>query len=565
MADDNRPLDPNYIYRKRPLSSVAKPVSYEQRKAAVQDPRYAQAIGERVQADVQQRQQQLQQQLSQFQQQYQEAQQQAPAGGSIQDILGKIRAGTATDQDIAQYQKLQAAQYKGPTGLQGAANFAALSQLAQSPYSMATTYGGFVPQRGALQQQQALSGMRGGALGAGMESAQMLAAQATGAEQAAAAQAAALQAQTEQIKQEAQTAIEAEKAGYFGQLGETAKEETKAKEAALEKIKGALFGLDTGATEADFAALNLSTEDLYGLDLSQIESMSGIDTLAELKAKMDELGKKKDEDLTFEERAVQEAYKKVTGLTEAVKEQDTSRLAYARPEDLAKINALLKLTGESEVQKSDLAKGFSGGMFTEEATGLSGELKDLFTTTQEEAETAQEEYDRAVDEFRLDSRDQDEIDTILNIDPGNSISDLKTTFNTERWNDDNREEHYDSIVEKMAELGIHSTDVGEDTPLDIFSTVNRSEDAQNYLNDNILKPLQNLYNDSHGQGGLFGLGWGAANNATQFENAKAILDSVQTFYDSYIKPNQDAIKKGGGLGQTENLNVPLKKLFGEET
>ena len=117
----------------------------------------------------------------------------------------------------------------------------------------------------------------------------------------------------------------------------------------------------------------------------------------------------------------------------------------------------------------------------------------------------------------------------------------------------------------MAELGIHSTDVGEDTPLDIFSTVNRSEDAQNYLNDNILKPLQNLYNDSHGQGGLFGLGWGAANNATQFENAKAILDSVQTFYDSYIKPNQDAIKKGGGLGQTENLNVPLKKLFGEET
>ena len=199
---------------------------------------------------------------------------------------------------------------------------------------------------------------------------------------AAAAQAAALQAQTEQIKQEAQTAIEAEKAGYFGQLGETAKEETKAKEAALEKIKGALFGLDTGATEADFAALNLSTEDLYGLDLSQIESMSGIDTLAELKAKMDELGKKKDEDLTFEERAVQEAYKKVTGLTEAVKEQDTSRLAYARPEDLAKINALLKLTGESEVQKSDLAKGFSGGMFTEEATGLSGELKDLFTMEQ---------------------------------------------------------------------------------------------------------------------------------------------------------------------------------------
>lgn len=397
MADNNsgKPLDPNYIYRRKTTPPVVAPVSYQQRAAAVQDPRYAQAIGERVQATVQEQQKQLQQQQQQFQTQFAQSQQQLPSGQNLQSLLEKIRSNTATDTDVAAYQKLMSAQYQGPQGLQAGANIAALAQMARTPYALATTYGGFTPQANILAQQQALAGVPQG-LSEVAKSAQALAAQAMGSEQAAATKIAAAQAQAQQLQQQATEAIKAEKASYEGQLTETQKAQIEAKKAAFDRFQRGV--LITGRiSRADLNLLGLNEQDvqsMYGLNPNIIGGLADQTTIGQFDKYVEDLRNK--ESKTTEEQNILDVY---DTLRQAKEDVETSQAyGYASPQDLAKINALRALAGApgetSALKQSDIGKGFSSGKFSKDTITS---LKNLSSQYQSQSQTESEAHQSAAE------------------------------------------------------------------------------------------------------------------------------------------------------------------------
>ena len=214
-------------------------------------------------------------------------------------------------------------------------------------------------------------------LAAAQEAATGLATKASSAEEVAAQQAALLKGQTEAAKQEAETGIKAKQAEYMGQLGEASKAEVEAKKSALDRLKAGIF-MGQKISQADLQKLGLSKEDLSslkGLDVSQVEGIGEVKSVEDLNKAVEALNKKATEEgeeaLTPEQQRLRGMFQDISGLS---REGDAAAgYGYAKKEDLAKINALRKLTGQSALTEEDLAKGFESGKISKDTlSGLIG-------------------------------------------------------------------------------------------------------------------------------------------------------------------------------------------------
>lgn len=357
---------------------AAMPVTYQQQAGAVADPRFSQALAQKLQQDVAAKQAALQQQQAEFQTKLQEAGSEvAGAPTRINEILGKVKAGTATDAELAEFQSLQQAQYQGPTGLDGAANIAALSQLAASPALLAQQYAGFAPGGvSAGDFQRAIAGLqKSQQLAAAQEAATGLAQRATSAKEVAAQQAALLKGQTEAAKEAAEIGSKAAEAEYTGQLSEAQKTETEAKAAALNRLKAGLF-MGEKITQADLQKLGLTREqvqDLRGLDVSQVEGIGEIKSVEDLNKEVEKLKLKQqtNELLTPEQERLISVYDELSKLKRDP--DDASKYGYAKKEDLAKINALRRIRGLApltEEEAVNVGVGAESGKIKESALAL---------------------------------------------------------------------------------------------------------------------------------------------------------------------------------------------------
>lgn len=464
MADELKGvLDPNYLYRKKSLVPAASPVSSEKQAAATKDPRYAQAIGERIQADILAQQQKLQQQAQQFQTQFTESQQAAPSEGNVQNILEKIRSNTATESDIAQYQKIMGTQYKGPEALKIGANIAALRQMAQSPYALATAYTGFTPQRAALVQQQALGGLeKTGALRAGIEQAKQLGTQAAAIEQAAEQQVSAEKSEAEQLREQAKAGVQAERAAFLGELTEEQKADIEAKRLALEELQRGIF-LGEEITQTPIQKLGLNLKDLVGLrgiDLGQIEGFeTAPSSLEELKTKVTELEEKRaiegDEGLTPEQLNFLDVYSQVSGLL-TTQPNETQLEYYAGPENLARINALRALAGApgetAPLTKEDLQRGLASGGISEE------DLLTLKSTMTQEEENIEAEREEKTPEY---TEKIEAIENALGTEDPDDLRDAAYAYLQEMEESNNTDNeiyrvlnNYRSLLEPHSTLGV---------------------------------------------------------------------------------------------------------------
>lgn len=361
------------VEKKKP----AAPVTYQQQAGAVSDPRFSQALAQKLQQDVAAKQAALQQQQAQFQEQLG----QAGAGvsgaqGRITDILGKVQSGTASDADLAEFQKLQQAQYQGPAGLEGTASIAALSQLAGSPGLLAQQYAGFAPGGvSAGDFQRAMAGLqKTPELAAAQEAATGLAQQATSAEEVAAQQAALLKGQTEAAKEAAETGSKAAEAKFTGELSEAQKTETEAKTAALKRLKEGLFFSDKKIKQSDLDVLGLTKDqlkNLKSLDVTNVEGFENVSDISELNKRIENLKTKQTEEgsssLTPEQQRLLSVYKEFGDFDRDV--DKSSQYAYAKKEDLAKINALRKIRGLAPLTSEEVEKLGTG----KESGKVSGE------------------------------------------------------------------------------------------------------------------------------------------------------------------------------------------------
>jgi hypothetical protein len=270
----------------QPQKKPTAPVTYQQQAGAVADPRFSQALAQKLQLDVKAKQAQLEQQQAQFQTELDKAAGGVPAQQRISDLLGRITSGQASEVELSEYDKLQKMQYQGPKGLEGTANIAALSQLASSPELLAQQYAGFAP--GGVRPGDFAKAMAGLQKSPGLASAQQaaskLAEKAMSAEEIAAQQAGLLKGQTEAAKTQAETAVKSEQEKYMAGLSGEAKAEIESKKSALDRLKAGIF-MGEKISQADLQKLGLTREqlaNLKGLDVSQIEGVSGVKSVDDL-------------------------------------------------------------------------------------------------------------------------------------------------------------------------------------------------------------------------------------------------------------------------------------------
>lgn len=375
-----RPLASTRLRQRKTVAPAPTPVSYQQKAAASQDTRYAQAIGERVQADAQKREQQLQQQQQQYTQQLQQTQ--GPTD-KVNALLNKIRQNRATDADIAAYQKMMNFQYAGPQTAQLTANIAALNQLALDPRMAASIYGGFTPlSRGAIETPALVDAQRGGTLAAGAEKFRSLSSAAGASQAAIEAQIGAKQAQAARLREKAQAAVKAEKAQFIGGLSKEKQKVINERTSALNYLKRVLFGTtDRGLGPLNLDRLEkigLTRENLSGLKGFNLGAIEGIKTtdrasLTALDAKIKQLENQKASQgaasLTPEENRLIEAYRQFEQKIERNVDLDTA-LGYAGPGNLARINALRALAGTpgetTPLTKAQLQEGLASGKIKED-------------------------------------------------------------------------------------------------------------------------------------------------------------------------------------------------------
>jgi hypothetical protein len=368
----------------QPQKKPAAPVTYQQQAGAVADPRFSQALAQKLQLDVKAKQAQLEQQQSQFQTELDKAAGGVPAQQRISDLLGRITSGQASEAELSEYDKLQKMQYQGPKGLEGTANIAALSQLAGSPELLAQQYAGFAP--GGVRPGDFAKAMAGLQKSPGLASAQQaaskLAEKAMSAEEIAAQQAGLLKGQTEAAKTQAETAIKSEQEKYMAGLSEESKAEIESKKSALDRLKAGIF-MGEKITQADLQKLGLTRDDLAslkGLNISQVEGIGEVRSVEDLNKAVEALNKKATEEgeetLTPEQQRLRGMFQDLSGLS---RESDvTAGYGYAKKEDLAKINALRRLTGQAPIKEEDLAKGFESGKVGKQAlSGLIGRQREF--------------------------------------------------------------------------------------------------------------------------------------------------------------------------------------------
>lgn len=343
---------------------------YQQRAAAITDPRFAQALTEKFQQDLAAKQSEFQKQQQEFQQKMQGAPGLGGAQSKINEIMTKISAGQATDADLAEYQRLQSLEYKGPEGLEGSANIAALSRMAGSPALLAQQYAQLAP--GAISGQQiaqSLTGLGGSPGLAGIrESAASLGQRQKSFESAAEQQVGSAKQQTEAIKKQAKQTVEAEKSKLLSSL--TGKQQTDIlqKKQALEAVKGGLF---TGAAQdaASLSKLGIKQEDINKITSRlprDIFKFEGVSTPQQFEAKMKSLSAKaqRNETLSKKEAAALDAYQNINNFIQRkTDEQELGALSYAgsSPEQLAKINALMQLTGGKQITSAQAGVGGTAG------------------------------------------------------------------------------------------------------------------------------------------------------------------------------------------------------------
>ena len=382
MQQPQQPQQAPVQQQKKP----AAPVTYQQQAGAVADPRFSQALAQKLQSDVAAKTAALQQQQAQFQEELNKASGGVPAQERISGLLGKITSGQASEAELSEYDKLQKMQYQGPMGLQGTANIAALSQLAGSPELLAQQYAGFAP--GGVRPgdfAKAMAGLqRSPELSSAQQAASGLAQKAMSAEEIAAQQAGLLKGQTEAAKTQAETAVKAEQEKYMAGLGEEAKGQIEAKKGALDNLKEGLF-MGKSVSKAALKKLGLSTEDVQNLKtldfrsvggLGEIKSLDDLDKAVKaLETKQSEAGSSASV-LTPEQQKLISVYK---NLGEVGREQDEDAgIAYAQKGDLAKINALRRLTGQPLLKEEDIGKGAeSGGVSKDKLSALKGSLSDI--------------------------------------------------------------------------------------------------------------------------------------------------------------------------------------------
>lgn len=378
VAQAGQPQQAQQTEKKR----AAMPVTYQQQAGAVADPRFSQALAQKLQQDVAAKQATLQQQQAQFQEKLNQA---GGSGASTQqrvgDLLNKISSGTASKQDIDEYQNLQRLEYSGPMGLDGTANIAALSRLAGSPELLAQQYAGFAP--GGVRASDFAKSLAGlqktPELQAAQEAAAGLAGRAVSAEETAAQQAALLKGQTEATKQAAISGAKAKETELTGQLTGQKQSEIGAKQAALDKLKEGLF-LTGNINKKDLEKLGLKTEDISGLaafDISKVGGLQGVKTTADLNKKLEDLENKKlkGESLSPEQEKALTLFKQVNQLSRGTDE--ASILSYAKKEDLARINALRQLKGESPLTEESLKQAQeSGKLSRQDISGLIGSQRE---------------------------------------------------------------------------------------------------------------------------------------------------------------------------------------------
>jgi len=393
VAQAGQPQQTAQVEKKKP----AAPITYQQQAGAVADPRFSQALAQKLQQDVAAKQAALQQQQAEFQQKLTEAGSGvAGAPTRINEILGKVKAGTATDAELAEFQSLQQAQYQGPTGLDGAANIAALSQLAASPALLAQQYAGFAPGGvSAGDFQRAMAGLqKSPQLAAAQEAATGLAQQATSAEEVATQQAALLKGQTEATKEAAETGSKAAEAEYTGQLSEAQKAETQAKTEALKRLKEGLFFSGKKIKQSDLDTLGLTQDqlkNLKSLNVGDVEGFEGVTDITELNKKIENLKTKQTEEgsssLTPEQQRLLTVYKEFTDFDRDI--DKSSQYGYAKKEDLAKINALRRIRGQAPLTPEEvelIGKGKESGRVSGETlSGMIGRLTEGEKAYTEEA------------------------------------------------------------------------------------------------------------------------------------------------------------------------------------
>jgi len=362
VAQAGQPQQASQAQQRKP----AVPVTYQQQAGAVADPRFSQALAQKLQQDVAAKQAALQQQQAQFQEQLSQAAGGVPAQQRIGDLLSKITSGTASEAELGEYDKLQKLQYQGPTGLQGTANIAALSQLAGSPELLAQQYAGFAP--GGVRPGDFAKAMAGLQKSPELTSAQQaatgLAQEAMSAEEIAAQQAGLLKGQTEAAKTQAETAVKAEQEKYMAGLGEEQKSQIESKKAALDKLKEGLF-FTGSVSKSELKKLGLDPSDvnqLRAVKLQDVSGFEGIQNISDLDKKIEELDikKRKGEALTPEQEKLIGISAKLKGISRGADE--SAALGYAKKTDLSKINALRKLTGLPPIKEEELEKAKDAGL-----------------------------------------------------------------------------------------------------------------------------------------------------------------------------------------------------------
>jgi hypothetical protein len=202
------------------------------------------------------------------------------------------------------------------------------------------------------------------------------------AEEIAAQQAGLLKGQTEAAKTQAETAIKSEQEKYMAGLSEESKAEIESKKSALDRLKAGIF-MGEKITQADLQKLGLTRDDLAslkGLNISQVEGIGEVRSVEDLNKAVEALNKKATEEgeetLTPEQQRLRGMFQDLSGLS---RESDvTAGYGYAKKEDLAKINALRRLTGQAPIKEEDLAKGFESGKVGKQAlSGLIGRQREF--------------------------------------------------------------------------------------------------------------------------------------------------------------------------------------------
>lgn len=379
---------------KSSLPAMNQMASATQMSQATQDNRFKQALTQKYQADLKSQQQKLGAAQEEFNKQKQAAPQIADQS-RIADLIKRINVKAETEEQVAdvanataEYQQLmsqQAPVIAEPEELKRArANLMALSRLSGAGAGgLASAYavGPVGASTMAMQQQDGnVSNVLFQAKKAALDAQR----QAAISDQELALE----QAKAAQLRGLSTTQAGAEQSKFLRDLEATAKGYSAEKDAALNELKNAiLFGgtLNEDQIKKMETKLGLTRRDLSemsGIDLGQISGFEGVTDLSGLEAKVKQLTEGTAE-LSDEQKRFLDYYKNLGGyLTRS--SDAAGQYAAATPEQLARINALRRLTGQGDVTAESIG-GAEKASSLGQLESLKGEMEGAKATSQERA------------------------------------------------------------------------------------------------------------------------------------------------------------------------------------